>query len=224
MKLLLVRHGQTPANVAGILATAAPGPGLTTLGLQQAAAIPEAFDGIPVDAIYVSTLVRTRLTATPLASARSLDMVELPGIHEISAGSLENLGDHGSIRTYMQTVFAWGLGERDVAMPDGPDGHEFFDRYDDSIATVAAAGHDTAVVVSHGAAMRVWAAGRATNIPPSYAGEHDIHNTGVLEFTGSPDDGWTLVSWQGNAVGGAQLDDPTADDPTGETLAEAVDD
>ena len=40
MRLLLVRHGQTPSNVAGLLDTALPGPGLTALGTRQAAAIP----------------------------------------------------------------------------------------------------------------------------------------------------------------------------------------
>jgi len=224
MKLLLVRHGQTPSNVAGLLDTAAPGPGLTALGLDQAAAIPGALEGRQIDAVFVSALVRTRLTATPLSLARGLDMIELPGTHEISAGSMENLSDRGSVRTYMQTAFSWGLGELDVSMPGGPDGHEFFARFDDSIDTVAATTDGTAVVFSHGAAMRVWTAGRAKNIPASYAGEHDIHNTGVLEFDGSPAEGWTLVSWQGNAVGGSQLDDPTADDPTGETLSEAMDD
>ena len=29
MRILFVRHGQTPANVRGLLDTAAPGPGLT---------------------------------------------------------------------------------------------------------------------------------------------------------------------------------------------------
>ena len=42
MRILFIRHGQTPANVAGILATDHPGPGLTELGEQQAAALPNA--------------------------------------------------------------------------------------------------------------------------------------------------------------------------------------
>ncbi|MCM1975585.1 histidine phosphatase family protein, partial [Streptomyces sp. G1] len=37
MRLLLVRHGQTPTNVDYLLDTAVPGPGLTELGLAQAA-------------------------------------------------------------------------------------------------------------------------------------------------------------------------------------------
>jgi probable phosphoglycerate mutase len=41
---------------------------------------------------------------------------------------------------------------------------------------------------------------------------------------GSPADGWTLLSWQGTPVGGSDLVDDTAEDPTGETLDEAIDD
>ena len=35
MRLLLIRHGETPGNVLGQLDTAHPGPGLTDLGERQ---------------------------------------------------------------------------------------------------------------------------------------------------------------------------------------------
>lgn len=219
MRLTLIRHGQTPANVKGILSTAAPGPGLTALGEKQAAMIPRALAGMPVDAIYVSTLVRTHLTAAPLAADRGLDAAVLPGIHEIEAGDLEDLRDMRSVRTYLETAFAWGSGDLSPVMPGGTDGHAFFRRFDADIARVAAES-EHAVVVSHGAAIRVWVAGRAVNVAPSYAGEHDIDNTGVIELEGDPEAGWTLLSWQGTPVGGAQLADPSAEDPTGESLEE----
>ena len=66
MRLILVRHGQTPANVLGQLDTAHPGPGLTERGFEQAERVPEALRGENIDAIYVSTLIRTQLTAAPL--------------------------------------------------------------------------------------------------------------------------------------------------------------
>jgi probable phosphoglycerate mutase len=118
-------------------------------------------------------------------------------------------------------VFGWGQGELDRRMPDGENGREFFERYDASIneATRDAA---AAVVVSHGAAIRVWVAGRATNVPSSFAGQHELDNTGVVELSGFPGS-WQLVSWQGAPVGGGDLTDPGADDPTGETLDEALD-
>lgn len=223
MRLLLIRHGQTPSNVAGLLDTAAPGPGLTELGHRQAAEIPDALRHEPIDGVWVSTLVRTHLTAAPLVEALGVEPVVLPGTHEIAAGELEMRRDHEAVRIYLETVFSWGLGELDTRMPGGEDGHEFFERFDASIASVEASGAQSAVVVSHGAAIRVWVAGRAVNVPPSFAGEHDIQNTGVIELDGSSESGWTLLSWQGTPVGGSDLIDADADDPTGETLEDALD-
>lgn len=218
MRLLLIRHGQTPSNVDGLLDTARPGPGLTELGERQAAEIPDALKHEAIDGVYVSVLRRTLITATPLLVDRGLEPVELPGIHEIEAGDLEMRHDHEAYRIYLETAFAWGLGDLDRRMPGATDGHEFFRRFDESIASVSG---NNAVVFSHGAAIRVWVAGRAINVPPSFAGEHDIQNTGVVELDGSLDAGFTLLSWQGTPVGGSDLSDDTAEDPTGETLDEA---
>jgi broad specificity phosphatase PhoE len=196
MRLFLIRHGQTPANVLGELDTAHPGPGLTQLGARQAAVIPDALRLESIDAIFASTLVRTQLTAQPLAVDRSLDVQVATGLHEIEAGALEGRSDRASVHTYMETVFAWGAGDLDVRMPGAADGHAFFARFDADIEA-AAAGAGTAAVFSHGAAIRVWAAARARNVPPLFAGTNDLVNTGVVELTGSPQDGWTLVSWAG---------------------------
>ena len=217
MRLLLIRHGQTPANVRGQLDTAHPGPGLTALGERQATAIPEALRFDSIDAVFASTLHRTQLTARPLALDRGLDIQVGDGLHEIEAGSLEGRTDHASVRAYMKTVFAWGAGDLAVSMPGGPDGHAFFARYDADIALAAASGQ-TAAVFSHGAAIRVWAAARAINVPPAFAGRHDLDNTGVVELSGTPEDGWTLISWAGVPLGGIPLADADAADPTGEAL------
>lgn len=211
MRLLLIRHGQTPANVLGQLDTEQPGPGLTALGERQAVALAEALRTQRIDGVFASTLVRTQLTARPLAPATVID-----GLHEIEAGDLEGLSDRESARTYLETAFAWGSGELDVRMPGATDGHSFFERFDHGIAAVAHL--DTAVVFSHGAAIRVWTAGRAINVPPIFAGSHELDNTGVVELSGSPDSGWTLVSWAGSPIGGRDLVDEAAADPTGEAL------
>jgi broad specificity phosphatase PhoE len=217
MRLLLIRHAQTPANVRGVIETAHPGPGLTELGVRQAASVPHALRSEPIDAIFASTLVRTQLTAQPLAADRDLEVRVMSGLHEIEAGSLEGHSDRASIRSYLETAFAWGLGNLDVTMPGATDGHAFFRRFDADVETIAST-VGAAVVFSHGAAIRVWTAGRAQNVPPAFAGSHELDNTGVVELTGSPEGGWTLVSWAGLPVGGAQLVDESAEDPTGESL------
>jgi broad specificity phosphatase PhoE len=221
MRLILIRHGQTPANVLGQLDTAHPGPGLTALGTEQAARIPDALRDQEIDALFVSTLVRTQLTATPLAEARGLAATVLGGIHEIEAGDLEGRSDHAAVRSYMETVFAWGAGNLEARMPGGDDGHHFFGRYNADLAEIVDSGAETAAVVSHGAAIRVWVAGNACNVDPSFAGQNDLMNTGIVVVEGSFDGGWRLLEWAGTPVGGAELADAAADDPTGETLSEA---
>lgn len=225
MRLLLIRHGQTPANVQGTLDTAAPGPGLTALGTRQADAIAAAFGDETIAGIYVSKLRRTHETAAPLAATLGITPVELPGTHEIEAGEVEGRDDHESIRIYLSTVFAWSSGDPSVRMPGGPDGHEFFARFDESIDR-AAAGHPagaTIIVISHGAAIRVWTGARVANLGDGFTADNHLENTGIVVLEGSPEAGWTALSWAGEPLGGPALADPTAPDPTGDPLAEALD-
>lgn len=184
----------------GQLDTAHPGPGLTDLGLQQAVALAETLREESIEAIYASTLVRTQLTAGPLSIARRIDVEVRNGLHEIEAGELELRSDQDSIRRYLETVYAWGLGELATTMPGGPDGHAFFGRFDAEIAGIGASGASVAAAVSHGAAIRVWVASRARNISPSFAAENALDNTGVVVLEGSPAEGWTLLNWAGRAV------------------------
>ncbi len=93
MRLLLIRHGQTPSNLKFLLDTAVPGAALTELGERQAAALPEALGDENIDTLYASTLIRTQLTAAPLAGARGLDVVVRDGIREVAAGDLEMRGE-----------------------------------------------------------------------------------------------------------------------------------
>src|SRR5690625_2955275 len=126
MRILMLRHGQTPSNVRGLLDTGAPGPGLTPLGQRQAEAIPGVLRERDIDAVVVSSLLRTSRTAAPLLHQRGMDEVILPGLAEIEAGDLEMAEDEQSQRTYIETAFAWSGGELHRSMPGGPDGQAFF--------------------------------------------------------------------------------------------------
>jgi len=169
--------------------------------------------------LYASSLIRTQLTAAPLAATRGLEIEVLEGLREIEAGALEKLTDRESHLRYLGTVFAWTAGELDRRMPAGPSGRDFFERYDDSIARIAAAattrGEDAVAVVSHGAAIRVWTGLRAANVEAEFAARHVLANTGIVALEGDPDAGWRLIHWDDSPVGGLALADPTAEDPTG---------
>lgn len=225
MRLLLIRHGQTPANVAGALDTAIPGLGLTALGEAQAAAVPVALESERIAALHASPLVRTQLTAAPLAVALRLQVEVVPGLEEVSAGSLEMRSDEVAVEAYVECLAAWTAADLDRAMPGGPDGHAFWARYDGAIASVVAerAADETVAVVSHGAAIRVWTA-LATRMPVEEAHELRISNTGMVTLEGDPGSGWRLLDWHADPLGGQSLLDEGAQDVTGDSSDEHTED
>ena len=224
MRLLLIRHGQTPHNVTGALDTTFPGAGLTDLGQAQADAIPGALAGEDVSALYASPLVRTQLTATPFARDRGLEVTVRPGLEEISAGSLEMRSDVDAVRAYLGGLTAWLHRDLDHAVPGGHSGREFLDRYDGTVRGIAEqhGRDDTVALVSHGAAIRVFATLAAELDADDIEGRW-INNTGLVLLDGRPGEGWDLVRWTGDPLGGAHLASVRAHDVTGEAIDEELD-
>jgi broad specificity phosphatase PhoE len=217
MRLLLIRHGQTPSNVIGALDTGIPGPGLTELGFEQAAAVPAGLVAEPIGAIFASTQVRSQLTAAPLAEARGLAVEIRSGLREVDAGDLEMRNDDEAVRVYMETVIAWADGDVDRRMPGGESGAEVYARYDEVVAEAAATGHPSVAIVSHGAVSRSWVGARAENVSADFAAEHSLNNTGIVVLEGTPASGWRALTWMGQAIGGAAVDDAAHAGPASES-------
>ncbi|MFI6723932.1 MSMEG_4193 family putative phosphomutase [Streptomyces sp. R-74717] len=68
--LILVRHGRSTANTAGVLAGRTPGVALDERGAAQAAALPGRLAALPLVAAVSSPLQRCRETLQPLLEAR----------------------------------------------------------------------------------------------------------------------------------------------------------
>ncbi|MEV7400628.1 histidine phosphatase family protein [Streptomyces sp. NPDC091267] len=68
--LILVRHGRSTANTAGVLAGRTPGVALDERGTEQAAALPGRLAALPLAAAVSSPLQRCRETLQPLLDAR----------------------------------------------------------------------------------------------------------------------------------------------------------
>lgn len=243
MRLTLLRHGQTPSNVAGALDTAPPGPGLTELGFLQAAAAARVLDDQRPAGIFASNQLRAQQTAAPLAQAQSLEVGILPGLREIGAGHLEMATDADSIHRYIGTLISWMTGDLDQRIPGGPDGTEFLARYDEAIEQVVehvsadTGPGGTAVVVSHGAAIRTWVGRRAINAaevmmapkePAAIARSQyrlaavtakgtryrHLDNTGAVTVERDAAGRWRVLDWSEAAVGGPVFDEPRQSGPT----------
>lgn len=223
MRLLLIRHGQTPHNVGGALDTAFPGAELTPLGIAQARAVPPALADQQVAGIYASPLVRTQLTASPLAATRGLDVTVREGFEEILAGDLELRSDEDAVMAYITCVAHWMSRDLDRAMPGGTTGHEFMARYDAAVRAVAAEHPDdaTVAVFSHGAAIRTYTA-LAARLDAEVWAEMRLMNTGMAVLEGHPDSGWELARFSSEPLGGLELEDLGAHDVTGESPEDAI--
>lgn len=224
MRLLLIRHGQTPNNVTGALDTAFPGASLTSLGDAQARAVPGALADEDIAGVYASRLVRTQLTAAPLAEALGLEVGVRPGLEEIAAGDLEMHTERDSVHAYLDCLMHWMHGDLARAIPGGTDGHEFYEGFDAALRAVAEAHapDDTVAVFSHGGAIRVFTS-LAAGLDPDASDDLRMMNTAMGVLEGHPGAGWELADWHSDPLGGHQLEDQTAHDVTGESLEEGLD-
>ncbi|SDJ43995.1 probable phosphoglycerate mutase [Actinokineospora alba] len=197
MRLMLVRHGETPSNVRHVLDSRPPGPPLTELGRRQAEALADRLADHPVVAVYASTAIRAQETAEPVAKFHGLQVDVLDGVHEVQVGDLEGLSDPDSIRRFGEIFLRWTAGDLAAAMPGGETGQEIHDRFLKAVSLICEEHSEGMVVVAtHGGVIRLIAEYLADNVGPQLANAGLIPNTGhvLLEPRES---GWHCVEWTG---------------------------
>lgn len=184
--------------------TRVPGPMLTEEGTHQATRLPDTLSARGIDprtigALYVSNMVRTHLTAGPLAAGLGLVPVARAGIREISAGHLGMRNDANAREEYMALVAHWAAGDLHKTVDGGEDGHEFIERYDAVVAEAEAgvkrASRHTIAFVSHGAAIRCWAGSRAVNLSADFAARHLLNNVDTVTLERDAHHRWVATSW-----------------------------
>lgn len=85
--LILVRHGRSTANNAGVLAGRSDGVDLDETGTRQAAGLVDRLAGARIDRLVSSPLLRCRRTLEPLAAARGLPVQADERIAEVDYGA-----------------------------------------------------------------------------------------------------------------------------------------
>lgn len=195
MRLFLIRHGQTTANVAHELDTALPGAPLTELGREQAANLPIRLGQERFDGVWCSRAQRAQDTAAALAAAQGLVPQVMPGLHEIQAGAWEMSVDRTDWLTYQALLAQWIRGDLHPSVPGGESGADAVARFDTDVAVIEAQAPRQAAIVAHGAMIRLWTATRAVDADPDFVVNHPLKNTGYVVLDGNLADGWSLQEW-----------------------------
>lgn len=192
LRLVMVRHGQTDANVRHELDTRPPGAPLNALGLAQAAALGERLASDPVTAVHSSVAVRARQTAAPVAAAHGLEVDVVEGLHEVFCGDFEGRSGREALERFMAVYEAWWTGDLDARLPGGESARDVRNRFLPALDEVLQGASGDVVLVSHGAAIRLVAAALLGDTAETLY----VPNTGlvVLRPAGG---GWAVEHWDG---------------------------
>lgn len=204
MRVTLVRHAESAGNASGNIDTSTPGPSLTDKGREQAQAVTNELAVNNYDAIYASQMIRTQQTAAPMSQRLGLPVQVLPGLQEIEAGVFEGTPEANAANGYAKFPLAWVFGpegSRNLGIPGSINGNQFDARYDAALKTMYDNGDRNVVVYSHGGSIMFWTLMNAKNLTADQKLDllrnHALGNTDYVVIEGNPEDGWTVVQWNG---------------------------
>jgi len=147
VRLLLIRHGQSEGNAAGVLQGHIDY-GLSGLGRHQAEATGHSLRGEGVTRVLTSPLVRAADTAAIIASHVGVDWEVEPALTEYDLGEVAGLTGPELRERFPEIVAAYQSGRRPVF--PGEEGREpFYGRLSGLLSTLA--GEDaTIAAIGHG--------------------------------------------------------------------------
>jgi broad specificity phosphatase PhoE len=185
-RLVLVRHGRTAWNLDQRAQGHTDVP-LDEVGAAQAAAAAPALAAMAPVAVWSSDLTRAATTARPVAEARGLSLRRDPRLREFDLGARTGMTMPEYAEAFPDEYAAFRAGRYEV-VPGGETTEQVVDRVttalDECLATLAPG--ECAVVVSHGAALKVsllemlgWPATTASGLQAL-----DNCHWGVLEDSG----------------------------------------
>jgi probable phosphoglycerate mutase len=170
MTILLVRHGETDGNAAGILQR--PDVPLNERGMRQAEQLARRLSALGFVRIVCSDLLRARMTAAPLAARSGIAIEENPLLQE------RNFGDLRGVSYAELTENPFGP---DFMPPNGEDWPTFHARVADAFTFIVSKRrgvNGTLVVVTHGLVCRALVERHAL-VPAGAVAPERFDNTGI---------------------------------------------
>lgn len=148
MKIWLVRHGETEANVARLYSGHTPTP-LTEKGQQQAQRLGEMLHHAPFDRVLCSELERTQHTARLLLGNRQIPVTPHPLLNEMFFGDWE-MRHHRDLQIEdKENYAAWCADWQHAAPTNGESFPDFSRRISAFTAELAHYQDENLLIVSH---------------------------------------------------------------------------
>lgn len=136
MRLWLVRHGETEANVAGLYSGHAPTP-LTERGIAQAQTLGTLLRNVPVDNVLCSELERARHTTQLILAEREIPVRNMPELNEMFFGDWEMRHHRDLAREDAENYAVWCNDWQNATPTNGEGFQAFSQRVERFIAQLA---------------------------------------------------------------------------------------
>lgn len=156
-KLLIIRHGQSEANLHGVFVGHTNSP-LSDLGKRQAEVTAEYIvSNFHVDAVYASDLERAFYTGKAVADRLGLPVTPMAGMREIFAGDWETVKFDTLATEYGEAYQIWLKNIGLAQPPNGESTARLQQRIADTLRTIAEANEGkTVVVATHATPIRTF--------------------------------------------------------------------
>ncbi len=187
-QLILVRHGETVHNVAGI-AQGWNDSALSDKGRGQVQRLAEKLVEYAPTAIYSSPLGRARATAEIIAEETGLAIATLDDLREMNYGGWEGRSFLDVRREYEDVYQRW-INDETCPCPDGESHADVRARIERAIAAIDS---ERPVIVTHGTAIRI-AATALLKLPVMASRHFAQDNAGMNVFVWRQDR-WILKVW-----------------------------
>lgn len=136
MRLWLVRHGETEANVAGLYSGHAPTP-LTERGIAQAQSLSGLLRNVPFDNVLCSELERARHTTQLILAEREVPVRVMPELNEMFFGDWEMRHHRDLAREDAENYAVWCNDWQNATPTNGEGFQAFSQRVERFIAQLA---------------------------------------------------------------------------------------
>ena len=154
--ILLIRHGQSEANLTGVFAGNYDSP-LVELGFKQAEKTAEFIaENYKVDKVYASDLIRAFETGKTVANKLGLEVIPEPGMREIRAGKWEGIEFEKIISDFPEEYARWIEGTGDSGCPGGENVRILCERVMNTLTELAEENDGkTIAIATHATPIRV---------------------------------------------------------------------
>lgn len=179
MTVMLVRHGRSAANTAGVLAGRSEGVDLDDRGREQAAGLIDRIGDLPIRAVVCSPLLRCRRTVEPLAESLCLEPQVDDRLAEVDYGEWtgRKLGD-------LAGESLWKVVQAHPSAAVFPGGEGLAQVQARAVAAVRE--HDRRLAEQHGADALWVACTHGDVIKAVIADAYGIHLDGFQRVTADP--------------------------------------